>query len=171
MAACPKDRPLVSPCGGLAPCAGTSPRILILGSFPSRLSLAHAEYYGNPKNQFWKIMAAIFPLDPSLPYPERVQQLTACGVALWDVVATCSRQGSADARITEPVFNDIPKFLTDHTGVRLVALNGSRAAGFYRRVDTGIGVRYIVLPSTSPANAGTPFEEKVRRWSVLTQEQ
>jgi hypoxanthine-DNA glycosylase len=170
MAACPKDRPLVSPCGGLAPCAGTSPRILILGSFPSRLSLAHAEYYGNPKNQFWKIMAALFPLDPSKPYPERVQQLTDCGVALWDVVASCSRQGSADARITEPLFNDLPRFLREHPVVRLVALNGSTAATFYRRVDAGSGVPWIVLPSTSPANAGTSFEEKVRRWSALQRE-
>ena len=53
---------------GLPPVTGPEPIILILGSYPSVLSLAHGEYYGNPKNRFWAVMEELFsnPGSPSL---------------------------------------------------------------------------------------------------------
>ena len=154
------------PCG-LLPVTGPSPRILILGSFPSQLSLRHAEYYGNNKNHFWKIIEALVGINPSLPYATRIGQVTAHHIALWDVVATCSRPGSSDARITMPVFNDIAGFVREHPTIRLVALNGSTAARFYRRIGGDIAVPSVVLPSTSPANARMTLWEKIQRWSVI----
>ena len=44
---------------GLPAVCGDSPRVLILGSFPSEMSLARQEYYGNPQNKFWRIMGAV----------------------------------------------------------------------------------------------------------------
>lgn len=152
---------------GLHPVTGPHPRILILGSFPSQLSLRHAEYYGNSRNHFWKIFGTLLGFDADLPYPQRIAILTHHHVALWDVVASCERPGSADARITAPVLNDIAGFVTSRPTLRLIALNGSTAARFYARIAGTITVPSLVLPSTSPANARVSFDEKVKRWSGI----
>ena len=45
---------------GLPGLTGGNPKILILGSLPSDQSIARQEYYGNPRNLFWKVMAGVF---------------------------------------------------------------------------------------------------------------
>ena len=81
---------------GLFPVNGRDPVLLILGSYPSVQSLARNEYYGNPQNQFWKIMEILFGIDHTLPYISRTAHLTKQRIALWDVLFSCSRNGSAD---------------------------------------------------------------------------
>ncbi|NLD56664.1 MAG: DNA-deoxyinosine glycosylase [Methanomicrobiales archaeon] len=165
MDAIPQKSPDIS-CG-LHPVTVAHPRTLILGSFPSTLSLRHAEYYGNSRNHFWKILGTLLGFDAGLPYPQRIAILTHHHVALWDVVASCQRPGSADARIKVPVLNDIAGFVTARPTLGLIALNGKTAARFYARVAAGITVPSVTLPSTSPANARMSFDEKVTRWSVI----
>lgn len=155
---------------GLPPLSSPNPRILILGSFPSVLSLERQEYYGNPKNRFWAVMEKLFSIPSSLSYPERTTLLITCGVALWDVVASCERPGSSDSRIRKPVPNDIAGFIRAHPSLRLIALNGSTAGRLYQRFSPVPGLHSVVLPSTSPANAALPFQEKVRAWEVLKKE-
>lgn len=155
---------------GLPPLTSQNPRILILGSFPSALSLERREYYGNPKNRFWAVMELLFCVPSSIPYPERTQHLIACGVALWDVVASCERPGSSDSRIRKPVPNDIAGFIQAHPSVHLIALNGSTAGRLYHRWCEVPDMPSVVLPSTSPANAAMPFPEKFRCWEVLKKE-
>jgi len=155
---------------GLPPLTSPNPHILILGSFPSVLSLERQEYYGNPKNRFWAVMELLFCVPSSVPYKERTALLTACGIALWDVVASCERPGSADSRIRKPVPNDITGFVHRHPSIRLVALNGSTAGQLYHRLCEIPGLPSVVLPSTSPAHAAMPFREKVRAWEVLKKE-
>ena len=152
---------------GLLPVNGPRPLILILGSFPSVLSLAHGEYYGNPQNRFWAVMEELFGIPSALPYPERTRQLTREGVALWDAVAACTRPGSADSRIRDPVPNDIAGFIRAHPSIRLVALNGSTAGRLYHRLAEVEGLPFVILPSTSPANARVPFKEKIKKWEVV----
>jgi double-stranded uracil-DNA glycosylase len=152
---------------GLAPITGPHPRILILGSFPSILSLERREYYGNPKNRFWAVMEAIFSIPSEIPYPERTALLAERGVALWDVIASCEREGSADSRIRNPVPNDIFGFVRIHPTIRLIAMNGSTAGHLYHRFLNIPSVPSVILPSTSPANAAMPFKDKVRAWEIL----
>jgi len=155
------------PGSGLRPVSGTEPRVLILGSFPSVLSLERQEYYGNPKNRFWAVMAELFAVPGSLPYRERAALLTRCGIALWDVVASCERPGSSDSQIKNPVPNDIAGFIRQHPTVRLIALNGGTAGRLYHRLAEVPDLPSVVLPSTSPAYAAIPFEEKVRAWNII----
>lgn len=150
---------------GLAPIVGRDPEILILGSYPSSQSLAKKEYYGNPKNQFWKIIDLLFGISCTLPYVERTSMLTGHRIALWDVLATCTRDGSADATIRDPVPNDIRGFLLKHPTVRFIALNGRTAGMYFHHVNTGIP--FVVLPSTSPAYARMTLEEKVKKWERI----
>jgi len=148
---------------GLAPVVGNNPRVLILGSYPPLQSLAKREYYGNPHNRFWTIMEQIFGIDRSLPYAARTAQLTGRGVALWDVLASCARVGSADATIRDTVPNDIAGFLESHPTVRCIALNGTAAGKFFARETCPVPA--VILPSTSPANARLPLSEKTRIWN------
>lgn len=152
---------------GLPPVTGPRPRVLVLGSFPSVLSLERSEYYGNPRNRFWAVMEELFAVPAALPYPERCQRLTQEGVALWDVVTSCSRPGSADSRIRAPVPNKIAGFIRAHPSVRLIVLNGSTAGRIYHRLAEVPDVRSVTLPSTSPANAAVTFAEKVQRWDII----
>jgi hypoxanthine-DNA glycosylase len=152
---------------GFPPVTCARPCALILGSFPSILSLAHGEYYGNPRNRFWVVMEALFGIPAALPYPERCSRLTDERIVLWDVIASCSRHGSADSQIRGPVPNDIAGFVRAFPSVRLIALNGNMAARLYHRLAEVEGVPSVTLPSTSPANAAVTFEEIVRRWEVV----
>ena len=152
---------------GLDPVTGPEPFFIILGSFPSVLSLEHREYYGNPKNRFWAVMERLFAIPSALPYPDRIALLKENRIALWDVVRSCERPGSADSRIRNPVPNDIPGFIRDYPSIRLVALNGSTAGRFYHRLAEVPGLASVTLPSTSPAHAAITFEDKVRAWNVM----
>jgi len=152
---------------GLPPVAGENPAVLILGSFPSALSLEKQEFYGNPRNRFWAIMETIFGIPASLPYPERIICLSEHHVALWDVIRSCERPGSADSRIRQPVPNDIAGFVGAHPTIRCIALNGYAAGSLYHRLAEVPGLTAITLPSTSPANARVSFEKKVRVWTRI----
>ncbi|WP_342676564.1 DNA-deoxyinosine glycosylase [Methanofollis sp. UBA420] len=153
---------------GLLPAAGREPRVLILGSFPSVASLQAGEYYANPRNAFWRVMEGVFGVRRDHPYHERLEGLKATGVALWDVLAGCTREGSSDASIRDARANDIPGFLRDHPTVRTVVLNGRTAEQWLRRVHPEVwatpGIVVLSLPSTSPANARLTVEEKVALW-------
>ncbi|NYT47671.1 MAG: DNA-deoxyinosine glycosylase [Candidatus Methanofishera endochildressiae] len=69
-------------------------RILILGSMPSVVSLEKQQYYAHPRNAFWRIMAAMFNQDKLITYHHAEQFLKAQGIAVWDVLKSCARQGS-----------------------------------------------------------------------------
>jgi TDG/mug DNA glycosylase family protein len=152
---------------GLPPVTGSRPSLLILGSFPGVMSLERKEYYGNPKNRFWAVMEELFAIPAALSYPERTLRLTQEKIALWDVVRGCTREGSADSRIRNPVPNDIAGFVRAHPSVRLVALNGSTASRLYHHFAEVSGIPSVTLPSTSPAHAAVTFAEKVRQWEVV----
>jgi double-stranded uracil-DNA glycosylase len=157
----------LKPSRGLLPEIGYDPLVLILGSFPSRRSLASNEYYGNPRNQFWKIMESLFSIDHQLPYAIRCSRLSGHGIALWDVVASCNRPGSADSRIREPVFNDLQDFFVSYPTLRLVALNGAAAGSYFLKSGVPPALPSVILPSTSPANARSSLPEKVRQWEII----
>jgi TDG/mug DNA glycosylase family protein len=162
-----RDMDAASPERGFLPVYGESVEVLILGSFPSRQSLARKEYYGNPQNHFWHIIEALYTIDRHLPYATRISRLTEHRIALWDILSGCCRDGSADARIRKPVFNDLAAFLREHPAIRLVALNGITAGRYYHRLTISTQVPAVILPSTSPANARVSLPEKVSAWSIL----
>ncbi|HVP97517.1 DNA-deoxyinosine glycosylase [Methanoregula sp.] len=156
---------MTQPAPGLSPVTGRDPEVLILGSFPSRMSLEKGEYYGNPKNQFWKIMEQLFGIDPDLPYAARTALLAEHRIALWDVLCSCRREGSMDTAIRDPVPNDIRGFIAAHPTIRCIALNGGTAGRYFNRLNPGLPG--LVLPSTSPAYAGMPLAEKIRHWARI----
>ena len=149
--------------------------ILILGSMPGKASLAAGQYYAHPRNSFWPIMGELFGAHPGLPYAERLQVLKSSGIALWDVIASCTRQNSLDSRI-EPasvVPNDFESFFRSHPAIRQVFFNGAKAEQcFQRHVRPSLKqqtLHYWRLPSTSPAHAGMSYPEKLNAWRIVRQ--
>src|SRR5512144_1049468 len=67
---------------GFPPVTVMNAEALILGSLPGRKSLEMQQYYAHPQNSFWKLIARIYDADPSLPYMQRVEILTANRIAL-----------------------------------------------------------------------------------------
>lgn len=172
---------------GLPPLVSQHTRVLVLGSFPGAASLAAQQYYGHPRNHFWPIMAGVFrelhafqgscaltestdsyetcksqvPAD----YADRCAWLLAGGVGLWDVYASCQRQGSLDADIRQPQVNDFARILALCPQLRLIAHNGGESFKHARHTQA-LGVPVVRLPSTSPANASWSFGRKKAAWQV-----
>lgn len=138
--------------------------MLILGSFPSTASLAAGQYYAHPQNQFWRILGAVLgqPLH-DMEYASRIATAQAGGIAIWDVFASCERDGSLDAAIRRAVANDLAVLEKSAPALRRVCFNGRMAARRVREV-AALGYDAVILPSTSPAHAGMNFNEKLARW-------
>jgi hypoxanthine-DNA glycosylase len=154
---------------GFPPVVDDGAKLLILGSFPSVQSLAVGQYYGNPRNAFWPITAALFGFDVSAPYESRLAALQSAGVAVWDVLHKCRRVGSADAKIDMKslVPNDFGQLFARYPSITRVCFNGKAAEKIYGRlVPAREGKRYLVLPSTSPARA-MPAGEKLQAWRAI----
>jgi hypoxanthine-DNA glycosylase len=157
------------------PIARPDAEILILGSLPGRKSLEMQQYYAHPQNAFWKLIARIYGRESLLPYKQRVEILTANRIALWDVLAAAERPGSLDSSIVSASAraNDFAAFYRSHPQVSRIYFNGRRAEELYRRfVVPGLSaefaaLRYVSMPSTSPAHAGMPFAEKLVRWEKI----
>ena len=156
-----------------APVETPQAKVLILGTMPGVASLQAQQYYAHPRNAFWPIMAALLGFDVALPYEQRLAQLSANRIALWDVLASCHRPGSLDANIArdseQP--NDFASLFARCRQIRAVACNGGTAYALFRRhvlpaVDLS-GIDVLQLPSTSPAHAGKSFAAKRAEWDVL----
>jgi hypoxanthine-DNA glycosylase len=137
---------------------------LILGSFPSEASLAAGQYYAHPRNQFWRLLGDLLgePLS-TLSYQARLKRLLAHRIGLWDVLATCDRQGSLDASITNSRANRFARLHRLAPQLADVAFNGG-TAGRFAPVFQAAGYSVTVLPSTSPAHAGRTYGEKLALW-------
>lgn len=159
---------------GLAPIARTDACVLILGSMPGAASLQAREYYAHRQNRFWPYMAALAGAHATLPYPQRVQRLHAAGVAVWDVIARCRREGSLDSAIRDEAVNDLGHFLARHRDVTTILFNGAKAESTFRRhVLPTLGAPALAcrrLPSTSPANASQTDASKLAAWQAALHE-
>lgn len=171
---------------GLARAGAESPRVLILGSFPSEKSLWRGEYYGNERNHFWVLLGLLLGFEPSAPYAERLARLERAGIALWDVIASCERKGSLDQDIRGETPNPLAEYIGSRPGIGRLALNGGKAAAsFAAHIAPGLRLsvgetgswvpafaperRILIarLPSSSPVPTRDfrSASDKLRLWS------
>lgn len=148
---------------GLAPVWRVDARVLVLGSFPGAVSLAAQRYYAHPRNAFWPLMEALL-AEPGLAqrlYERRLQALQACGIALWDAVAACEREGSLDSAIRRAQPSGLAELVAPpahdrlqrrHRPPRNHAPAARRPWPLHR------------LPSTSPAHAALDQAAKREAW-------
>lgn len=152
-----------------APFVTDRTRVLILGSLPGDASLAAQRYYAHPANRFWHLVGAAMGRGdlPALDYDTRVAALSAAGIGLWDVIATAERKGSLDTAIRAAEPAPLAQLVATLPTLRAVAFNGATAARIGRRLLADAAPRLVDLPSSSPAHAAMPLQEKLRRWRIL----
>jgi hypoxanthine-DNA glycosylase len=149
---------------GLPPVIARDTRLVVLGSFPGAASLAARQYYAHPRNQFWPLLSTLWGVDlVALPYARRLALLREHGLGLWDVYATCHREGSLDSAIEDAALNDLASLRRRAPALQAVAHNGGESARSMR-ITAALGLPVVRLPSTSPANASWSFERKLAAW-------
>ncbi len=152
------------------PIVGPNARLLVLGTLPGEVSLELQQYYGHARNQFWPIIAEICGEDLPTAYSGRVDMVLRSKVALWDVLHSAERDGTAlDSAIKNECANDFAGFFRQHPMIRTIAFNGNNAKKFFKRhvekkQDIPSDLKLLdPLPSTSPAFART-LEVKAAQW-------
>ena len=152
-------------------------KVLILGSMPGLDSLRFQQYYGHKRNSFWHIIFSLTSTEASDDYRVKKKCLLKNKIAVWDVLKSCDRKGSLDSAIKKKsiVTNDFKNFFKMYPSIRTVFFNGATAQNeFNKRVVPELKesfgyIKYHRLPSTSPAMAMMTREEKLSKWSLITQ--
>lgn len=141
--------------------------VLILGSFPSVKSRETGFFYGHAQNRFWRVTAAVFGCPVPATIPEKRAFLLKNRIALWDVLAACDIDGSADASLRDVCPNDLAPILAAAPITRIFT-NGAAADALYTRyLLQTVGIPAVRLPSTSPANAAWSLERLIDAWRVI----
>ncbi|MCK9217634.1 MAG: DNA-deoxyinosine glycosylase [Firmicutes bacterium] len=146
-------------------------KVLILGTMPGAMSLEKKQYYGNKRNQFWKIIYGLFNKEVEEDYEDRKRFLLNQQIAIWDVLKSCYREGSSDSKIINPIPNDFEAFFIEYPNIKKVYFNGKKAEEFFIKMAKGEkylkeGLMFYRLPSTSPANA-IRFKDKLEQWKAI----
>jgi len=138
--------------------------ILILGTFPSVKSREDCFFYAHPQNRFWKVMARICSEDTPKTVEEKTLMIKKNHFALWDVIKSCEITGSSDSSIRNVVPNDLSEIFKT-AAIRKVFVNGKKAESLYKKyLEKQTGIKAIVLPSTSPANASWSEDRLFEFW-------
>lgn len=155
------------------PIASEKATVLILGSMPGKTSLRLQQYYAHSQNSFWQMMESICGANTSLPYAERVQCLKESGIAIWDVLQHCEREGSLDSNIKSEteVPNDFEGLLQSHPNIIHIFFNGKKPEKYFRKLvwpklpsQIRDRISLTTLSSTSSANTHLSREKKRAEW-------
>jgi TDG/mug DNA glycosylase family protein len=142
--------------------------VVFCGINPGRISADAAAHFANPRNDFWRLLHAVG-FTPRQLAPEEQFELLSFGIGVTNAARRTTR-GSGDLR--SPDFADAAERLeriARELRPRVIAFVGKEAyrGTFGERPDHGLQERRLeesqlfVLPSTSPANAAVPWEERL----------
>jgi hypoxanthine-DNA glycosylase len=150
------------------PISNSETSVLILGSMPGDKSLELNEYYGHSRNKFWKIISKITNNDLPLSYADKKTLLAKTKIGIWDVAQKANRKGSLDNAIQDEEPNDLNSFISKHKSLKIIGFNGTKAEALFDKYFTRqAGIKYISLPSTSPANTGIDFDNICKIWRQI----
>jgi TDG/mug DNA glycosylase family protein len=150
-------------------------RVLFCGINPGRVSAAAEAHFANPRNDFWRLLHAAG-FTPRLLEPAEQFELLTYGVGVTNAAARTT-PGSGDLRKAdfagaaerlERIASELSPAWIGFVGKE--AYRGS----FGERPELGeqerrlADTRLFVLPSTSPANAAVPWEERLRWFEELS---
>ncbi len=142
------------------------------GINPGRVSAAAAAHFANPRNDFWRLLHDAG-FTPRLFDPQEQLSLLELGIGVTNAALRTTpgsgdlRRGDFDATRLERIAAELRP--------RTFAFVGKEAYRglFGERPDLGAQWRTLgsaalyVLPSTSPANAAVPYEERLHWFSAL----
>jgi TDG/mug DNA glycosylase family protein len=149
-------------------------RVIFCGINPGRRSAAAHAHFANPRNDFWRLLHEAG-FTPRRLEPSDQAEVLRYGIGLTNAAYRTTR-GSSDLRAADFAgaaerLEGIATKLRPHA----IAFVGKEAyRGVFReRPELGAQERRLgpallfVLPSTSPANAAVPYEERLRWFRVL----
>ncbi|MGN0771550.1 MAG: DNA-deoxyinosine glycosylase [Christensenellales bacterium] len=148
-----------------APIIDCNSKVLVLGSVPSVKSVEQGFYYMNKYNRFWKIMSDILGVDmESMDSGAKTATLLDAGIALYDSVYKCEISGSKDStvKVVEATNLDI---LTQGSNIQIVLCNGRLSYDTAVRYNPKWKDKFVLMPSTSPANAAISREKLREIWA------
>lgn len=151
----------------LEPIYNAQSRVLILGTMPSPASRRQSFYYAHPQNRFWRVMFEILGAPFSEDADARRRLCLDNGIALWDVLQSCTIEGASDSSIKNAVPNDLSRIF-GAADIKAVFTTGQAAGRLYRRLcEPSTGMAAVILPSPSGANCAVKTELLVGRYSEI----
>jgi double-stranded uracil-DNA glycosylase len=143
--------------------------VVFCGINPGFVSAAAGAHFANPRNDFWRLLHDAG-FTPRLLGPDQQFEALRYGVGLTNAASRTTR-GSGDLRRAD--FAGAAErlaWLADELHPRWIAFVGKEAyrGTFGERPKLGeqastLGeTRLFVLPSTSPANAAVPYQERLK---------
>jgi G:T/U-mismatch repair DNA glycosylase/8-oxo-dGTP pyrophosphatase MutT (NUDIX family) len=149
-------------------------RVVFCGINPGRVSAAAAAHFANPRNDFWRLLHAAG-FTPRQLDPAEQGVLLELGIGVTNAAARTT-PGSSDLRSADFAgAAERLRVIADDVRPRVIAFVGKEAyrGTFRERGELGLQERALgdtalfVLPSTSPANAAVPYEERLRWFREL----
>jgi double-stranded uracil-DNA glycosylase len=151
-------------------------RVLFCGINPGRVSAAAGAHFANPRNDFWRLLHASG-FTRKLLTPAEQFDLLQDGIGVTNA-ASRTTPGSGDLRKADfaGAAERLERFAVtlQPAWIGFVGKEAYRGA-FGERPQFGeqprrlADTRLFVLPSTSPANAAVPWDERLRWFRVLAQ--
>jgi TDG/mug DNA glycosylase family protein len=170
-----RDRAEIEPAASAVPdLLAPGLRAIFCGINPGRASAAAGAHFANPRNDFWRLLHDAG-FTPRLLAPSEQRELLTLGFGLTNA-AYRTTPGSGDLRRAdfagagerlERIANELRP-----TAIAFVGKEAFRGA-FGQRPELGLQertlgeTRLFVRPSTSPANAAVPYEERLRWFRAL----
>jgi double-stranded uracil-DNA glycosylase len=148
--------------------------VLFCGINPGRFSDAAAAHFANPRNDFWRLVYEAG-FTPRLLEPSEQSELLRHGLGVTNAAARTT-PGSGDLRRADFAGSaDRLERIARELGPRFIGFVGKEAyrGAFGERPALGLQERRLgdtqlfVLPSTSPANAAVPYDERLRWFREL----
>lgn len=149
-------------------------RVVFCGINPGRWSAREGAAFANPRNDFWRLLHAAG-FTPRVLAPHEQGELLRFGVGLTNAARRTTR-GSSELRAADFAgARERLEEIAESYRPRIIAFVGKAAyAGVFReRAEHGLQARRVgetalfVLPSTSPANAAVPWDERLRWFRAL----
>jgi len=142
--------------------------VLILGSLPGKKSIELNQYYGHSRNRIWSILAYLNEKELPINYDDKKSFLNTMKIGLWDVAYSAIRKGSLDSNIRQERPNDINFLIKTNPSIKVIGFNGKKSEQmFYKFFKINPVIKYVPLPSSSPANMAISFENICEKWSQL----
>jgi len=89
------------------------------------------------------------------------------GIALWDVLKSCTISGAADSSIKNAEVNDFSDLLKA-ADIKAVFTTGQTAGKLYKKFcEPKTGIKAVVLPSPSGANCAMKKEVLIERYREI----
>ena len=153
---------------------GPGVRVVFCGINPGRVSAAAGAPFANPRNDFWRLLYAAG-FTPRLLRPEEARELLRYGVGLTNA-ARRTTKNSGDLRKADFVgaIDRLEEIARSWRPAAIGFVGKIAYTGIFGgRAEHGLQERRLsdtvlfVLPSTSPANAAVPWDERLRRFRDL----